>query len=66
LNALAILKIQVHRDRDKEFADNQRFALATTIEVYLCNPQSLRRAGRKLPLRKVRCWARSGHSVTTA
>jgi len=55
LNALAILKIQVHRDRDKEFADNRRFALATNIEVYLCNPaKPAAAAGQKLPLRKLR------------
>jgi hypothetical protein len=46
LNALAILKIQVHRDR--EFADNRRFALATNIEVCLCNPQSPRQRGSKV------------------
>jgi hypothetical protein len=28
LNALAILKIQVHRDRGKELADDRRFKLA--------------------------------------
>jgi hypothetical protein len=31
---LAILKIQVHRDRSKELADNRRFTLAANIEVY--------------------------------
>jgi hypothetical protein len=51
---LAILKIQVHRDRGKELADNGRFTLATNIEVYFCDPQSRGRAGRKLPSRKVR------------
>jgi hypothetical protein len=40
LNALAILKIQVHRDCGKGFADNWRFTLATNIEVYFCDPQS--------------------------
>jgi IS30 family transposase len=40
LNALAILKIQVHRDRGKELADNRRFTLATNIEVYFCDPQN--------------------------
>jgi IS30 family transposase len=54
LDALAILKIQVHRDRGKEFADSRRFALATNIEVYFCDPQSRGSAGRKLRLRKVR------------
>jgi IS30 family transposase len=37
---LAILKIQVHRDRGKELADNRRFTLAANIEVYFCDPQS--------------------------
>jgi IS30 family transposase len=40
LNALAILKIQVHRDCGKEFADHPRFTLATSIEVCFCDPQS--------------------------
>jgi hypothetical protein len=35
LDAVAILKIQVHRDRDKELADNRRFTLATKIEACL-------------------------------
>jgi IS30 family transposase len=48
LNALAISKIQVRRDRGNEFADSRRFALATNIEVYLCNPQSLRQRGSKV------------------
>jgi IS30 family transposase len=39
LNALVILKIQVHRDGGKELADHRRFTLATNIEVYLCDPQ---------------------------
>jgi IS30 family transposase len=40
LNALAILKIQVLRDRGKELANHRRFTLATNIEVYFCDPQS--------------------------
>jgi IS30 family transposase len=47
LNALAILKIQVHRDRGKELADNRRFTLATNIEVYFCDPQSPWQRGSK-------------------
>jgi IS30 family transposase len=60
LNALAILKIQVHRDRGKELADNRRFTLATNIEVYFCDPQSPWQRGSKFeegPL-----LAQSGHS----
>jgi hypothetical protein len=49
------LKIQVHRDRGKEFADNRRFALATNIEVYATR-KARGSAGQKLPLRKVRFW----------
>jgi hypothetical protein len=48
LKALAILKIQVHRDRGKELADNGRFTLATNIEACLCAPQSPRQRGSKV------------------
>jgi hypothetical protein len=48
LDALAILKIQVHRDRGKELADNGRFTLATNIEACLCDPQSPRQRGSKV------------------
>jgi IS30 family transposase len=44
---LAILKIQVHRDRGEELADNRRFTLATNIEVYFCDPQSPWQRGSK-------------------
>jgi hypothetical protein len=37
-NALAILKIQLHRDCSKELADNRRFTLAANIEIYFCDP----------------------------
>jgi IS30 family transposase len=40
LDALAILKIQVHRDGGKELADTGRFTLTTNIDVYFCDPQS--------------------------
>jgi hypothetical protein len=33
LDALAILKIQVHRDRGKELADNGGFTLAANTEA---------------------------------
>jgi hypothetical protein len=58
LNALAIVKIQVLRDRGKELADSRRFALATNIEVYLCNPQSPRQRGSKVTFEEgpVLCW----------
>jgi hypothetical protein len=48
LDALVILKIQVHRDRRKELADNRRFTLATNIEACLCDPQSPRQRGSKV------------------
>jgi hypothetical protein len=38
LNALVILKIQVHRDGGKEPADHRRFTLAANLEVYCCDP----------------------------
>jgi IS30 family transposase len=44
---LAILKIQVHRDRSKELADNRRFTLAANIEVYFCDPQTTWQRGSK-------------------
>jgi hypothetical protein len=44
---LAILKIQVHRDRSKELADNRRFTLAANIEVYFCDPQTPWQRGSK-------------------
>jgi len=44
---LAILKIQVHRDRSKELADNRRFTLAANIEVYFCDPQTRWQRGSK-------------------
>jgi len=66
LNALAILRIQVHRDRDKEFADNPRFALATNIEVYLCNPQSPRQRGSKVTFEEGPVLAQSGPSRSIA
>jgi hypothetical protein len=48
LDALAILKIQVHHDRGKELADNGRFTLATNIEACLCDPQGPRQRGSKV------------------
>jgi hypothetical protein len=44
---LAILKIQVHRDRSKELADNRRFTLAANIEVYSATRKARGSAGRK-------------------
>jgi hypothetical protein len=45
---LAILKIQLHRDRSKELGDNRRFTLAANIEACLCDPQSPRQRGSKV------------------
>jgi hypothetical protein len=51
---LAILKIQMHRDRSKELADNRRFTLAANIEVYSATHKARGSAGRNL--RKVHFW----------
>jgi hypothetical protein len=39
LNSSAILKIQVHRDCGKKFADHRRFMLATNIEAHFRGPK---------------------------
>jgi hypothetical protein len=62
-NALAISKIQVHRDRGNEFADRRRFALAANIEDYLGNPQSPRQRGTKVTFEEGPVLAQSGHSL---
>jgi hypothetical protein len=61
LDALAILKIQVHRDRCKELANNGRFTLATNI-AYATRKAS-GTAGQKLLLRKVRFWRKAAVEV---
>jgi IS30 family transposase len=66
LNALAILKIQVLRDRGKELADSRRFALATNIEVYSCNPQSPRQRGSKVTFEEGPVLAQSGRSYANS
>jgi hypothetical protein len=55
------LRIKVHRDCGKEFADNRRFTLATNIEVYFCDPQSPWQRGSKFEKGPV--LARSGQSI---
>jgi hypothetical protein len=64
LNALAILKIQVHRDCGKEFADNRRFTLATNIEVYFYDPPIPWQRGSKLEEGPV--LAQSGRSYASS
>jgi hypothetical protein len=47
LNSSAILKIQVHRDCGKKFADHRRFMLATNIEAHFCDLQNPWQRGPK-------------------
>jgi hypothetical protein len=60
---LAILKIQVHRDRSKELADNRRFTLAANIEAYSATRKQPA-AARVEILRKVHLLAQSDHSTS--
>jgi hypothetical protein len=64
-NALAISKIQVHRDRGNEFADRRRFALAANIEDYLGNPQSPRQRGTKVTFKEGPVLAQSSRSLSS-